>query len=162
MSFQTPLRAHTIALAAALALAACDRPNVPAENSGSGIDAMIAEAAAGTAAVNKTVAEIEKRAAGIAETPAARPKPPQKEPAVRQPILVDWKGPVEPLAMRLAERAGFSFQLAGKRPANPLQTAVSGEFGTPLEAIDSLSDAISGHAWITSDESRNIITIEYR
>ncbi|MDE0051564.1 MAG: DotD/TraH family lipoprotein [Rhodospirillales bacterium] len=55
-------------------------------------------------------------------------------PALRQPVTLDWTGPVETLAATLARRAGYRFLEAGRPPARPVIVAVEAE-AQPLIAV---------------------------
>lgn len=126
-----------------------------------------AEALAATAEANAKVAEIEK---GLANLPAKRPvleaadAPPVPAPAQRDPSLsvrIDWNGPVEPLLHSLARLTGHSLTISGKPPINPLQVAMTGFSGHPLDAIAEIDTAAFGAAGITVDHAGRTITLAY-
>ena len=126
-----------------------------------------AEALAATAEANAKVAEIEK---GLAQLPPKRPapeargSPPVPAPARRDPPLsvrIDWNGPVEPLLHSLARLTGHSLAIAGKPPINPLQVAVTGFNGHPLDAIGKIDTAAFGAAGVTVDHAGKTITLAY-
>lgn len=53
---------------------------------------------------------------------------------LRQPVTLDWTGPLETLAGALARRAGYRFLVAGRPPARPAIVAVEAR-EEPLIAV---------------------------
>ena len=100
----------------------------------------LAEAASRAEAALTTLARIESARtppppAGVpADRPGSSPVPPE----LRQPVTLDWIGPLETLAETLARYAGYRFAVAGRPPVRPAMVAVRAE-NTPL--IEVLRDA---------------------
>ena len=70
-----------------------------------------------------------------APDPVSRMPRPDAVPApLRQPVTLDWTGPLETLAGALARRAGYRFLVAGRPPARPAIVAVVAD-GEPLLAV---------------------------
>ena len=126
MPFQKLRLARPIALSSALSLAACANSNAPVADPDGALDAIIADAVAVTAEANRTVAEIEKRAAGYATAPGADSSSAGTDPYEGNPITVNWKGPVEPLAASLADLGRLQY-LAHWQP--PGQSCPNCRFG---------------------------------
>ena len=81
--------------------------------------------------------------------------------ALRQPVTLDWTGPVEKLAAALARRAGYRFLEAGRPPARPVIVAVEAE-AQPLIAV--LRDAAmraGDTATLTVDASAGTVVLDW-
>ncbi|PZO72379.1 MAG: hypothetical protein DI629_20865 [Mesorhizobium amorphae] len=135
-------------LAVPVALSAC-AAGVPATTARPATDSVIDVAMADTAAViNRsgvspvavraplTGAERE-RLRGVAsgvEAPGAQAVRPSRSdpvgdmtvlpPEAVQPVSMNWNGPADELARQLAQRAGYSYDERGRRPANPPHIAL--------------------------------------
>ena len=81
--------------------------------------------------------------------------------ALRQPVTLDWTGPVETLAAALARRAGYLFLEAGRPPARPVIVAVEAD-AQPLIAV--LRDAAlraGAAATLTVDAAAETIFLDW-
>ena len=81
--------------------------------------------------------------------------------ALRQPVTLDWTGPVETLAAALARRAGYRFLEAGRPPPRPLLVSVEAD-GKPLIAV--LRDAAlraGDAAMLTVDAEAGAILLDW-
>ncbi len=156
------------ALCAFTVLAACSNGDVRQPDAAAQeVDAIIAAAVEKTAQANTEVSAIEKLAAGfVSETAVEAEVMPDTETGEdslsRHPVAVDWKGPIEPLADSLARHIGYRLIVTGPPPANPVQVAVTGISGLPLDAVAAINVAAFGHANVVADESNKTVTLEYR
>ena len=174
MQIDTPMRNFPLcpractALCAFTVLAACSNGEVGRPDAAAlEVDAIIAAAVEKTALANTSVSEIEKHAAGLVpETAVDTEVTPDTETAEdsisRRQVAVDWKGPIEPLADSLARHIGYQLIVTGPRPANPVQVAVTGFTGLPLDAVAAINVAAFGHASVVADESNQTVTLAYR
>ena len=163
---QTGLRRRLGCALALFILAGCGQDVQPIAQPDS-VEIEFAEALTATAEANAKVAEVEKGLARLPTkrlAPATADTPPAPAPARRDPSLpvrIDWNGPVEPLLHSLARLTGHSLTIAGKPPINPLQVAVTGFSGHPLDAIAEIDTAAFGAATITVDHAGRTITLAY-
>ena len=80
---------------------------------------------------------------------------------LRQPVTLDWAGPLETLAAALARRAGYRFLAAGRPPARPAIVAVVAD-GEPLIAV--LRDAglqAGAAATLTLDAAGRAVLLDW-
>lgn len=99
---------------------------------------------------------------GMPWHPASAMPPLESVPAkLRRPVTLDWTGPLEGLAQALAERAGYRFFAAGRRPARPLIVVVEAE-EQPLIAM--LRDAglqAGDAATLTVDAASETVLLDW-
>ena len=174
MQIDTPMRNSSLCrksravLCALTVLAACSNSDVSQPDAAAQeVDAIIAAAVEKTAQANTAVSEIEKHAAGfVSETAVEAEAAPDTDTGEdrisRHQVTIDWKGPIEPLADSLARHIGYQLVVAGPPPANPVQVAVTGFSGSPLDAVAALNVAAFGHASVVADESNKTVTLAYR
>ena len=125
----TFLRA-TLPLSVALLLSACVTPSEVApviEPPISEIDVIIADAAKRAVNANLAVSEVEVAIAAPTRAGPGQSLPPgvTLPPEIMQLVDLDWQGPVEPMLQALADRAGYTFRVVGRRPSVPLTVAMS-------------------------------------
>ena len=80
---------------------------------------------------------------------------------LRQPVTLDWTGPLETLAAALARRAGYRFLEAGRPPARPPIVAIEAD-AKPLIAV--LRDAglrAGNAATLTVDASAEAVVLDW-
>ncbi len=80
---------------------------------------------------------------------------------LRQPVTLDWTGPLETLAAALARRAGYRFLEAGRPPARPPIVTVEAD-AKPLIAV--LRDAglrAGNAALLTVDAAAEAIVLDW-
>ena len=157
-----------IASSALAGLAACSNDKISQPDAAAQeVDAIIAAAVAETAAANSAVSRIEKHAVGFAaetvfEAAGTQDTETEEDRFRPQRIAVDWKGPVAPLLDSLARHIGYKLIVSGRPPANPVQVAVNGFSGLPLDAVAAIDAAAFGFASVAADMSNKTITLAYR
>lgn len=141
-------------------LSSCTAQKEPAKQSDASIVSIIANAVVETTAINRSIAEMEM-GSSVATANINESKNTQPVEASAS-LVLDWKGPVEPLLEQLSKRAGYKFLVSGKRPTNPVQTSVSGQFNSPLLAIQTVGDSVTKLAKVSQDDTLLIISVEYK
>ena len=146
-----------------LILAACssddnyynDHPNLVA--SPDKVSMMLADAADRASVSLETLAAIEQ-----ARTPEVSVAPITDAPqALRRAITVNWVGPVEPIAQKLADRAGYTFQAIGTPPPVPLVVSVDVENTPVIDVLRSLGLQLGARADIKVDGHSRVVEIDY-
>ena len=154
----TGLRAA--ALAAAILVPGCivsprDTPPPPAAPGVA--ELRLVEAAVRAEAALAALARIRTGVAPEEPAPAPRVVP----PALLRRVTLDWIGPLEALAGKLAGFAGYRFGTAGAPPARPIIVAVGGQ---SRRLIDLLRDAglqAGAHALLTVDADRRQVQLDW-
>lgn len=141
-------------------LSSCTAQKEPTEQSDASIVSIIANAVAETTAINRSIAEMET-GSSVATANINEKKNTQPVEA-SDSLILDWKGPVEPLLEQLSKRAGYKFLVSGERPINPVQTSVSGQFNSPLLAIQTVGDSVAKLAKVSQDDTLLVISVEYK
>ncbi len=117
----------------------------------------LVEAAVRAEAALAALARIRSGAAPKEPAPAPRVVP----PALLRRITLDWIGPLEALAGKLAGFAGYRFGTAGATPARPVIVVVGGQ---SRRLIDLLRDAglqAGAHALLTVDADRLQVRLDW-
>lgn len=150
------------ALALVMMLSACsgetvrgDHPNLVA--SPDKVSMMLANAADRASVALETLAAVEQ-----ARSPEVSVSPIENAPAeLRRSITVDWVGPVEPIAEKLANRAGYAFQTIGAPPPVPLVVTVDVENMPVIDVLRSIGLQLGVRGDIRVDGRRKMVEIEY-
>lgn len=132
-----------------------DHPNLVA--SPDKVSMMLADAADRASVALETLAAVEQ-----ARTPEASVAPIENAPAeLRRAITVNWVGPVEPIAEKLASRAGYVFQPVGTPPPVPLVVSVDAENIPVIDVLRSLGLQLGARADVKVDGQRRMVEIHY-
>lgn len=158
-------RLSTISLVvAALAMSACSGAReIEHMQPITGIDAIIAEAVEVSANSNAAIAEVEVATAAPVRPGPGSQVPPTVvlPPEAIQPVTVDWQGPIETLIEDLAGRAGYTFRVTGRAPANRMMVSVVAN-EEPLFGVIRRAGAMAhGYADIAFNPSTRTIEIRY-
>ncbi len=146
-----------------LSLAACSsnepvrgsHPNLVA--SPDKVSMMLANAADRASVSLETLAAVEQ-----ARSPEVSVSPIENAPAeLRRAITVNWVGPVEPIAQKLASRAGYAFQPIGTPPAVPLVVSVDVENMPVIDVLRSLGLQLGVRGDVRVDGRRKMVEIHY-
>lgn len=127
------------------------------------IDQIIADAVEVSASSNRAIAEVEVAVAAptrpgpLAQVPPTVVLPPE----AIQPITVDWQGPLEPLIQDLAARAGYSFRMTGRAPANARMISVVANEEPLFGIIRRVGAMVHDHADIAFNPSTRTIELRY-
>lgn len=126
-------------------------------------DAKIAEAMETAANANRAVSEVE-----VAVAQPRRASPGQVVPAgvqlpeeIRQPISVDWQGRVEPLLQTIAARAGYTFNVIGRAPANPVLVTITAENEPLFDIVRRIGNMVDDTADVALNPASRIIELRY-
>ena len=80
---------------------------------------------------------------------------------LRQPVTLDWTGPLETLAAALARRAGYRFLEAGRPPARPPIVAIQAD-AKPLIAVLRDTGLRAGNAaTLTVDAAAETVVLDW-
>lgn len=82
-------------------------------------------------------------------------------PELRRAITVNWVGPVEPIAEKLASRAGYAFQPIGTAPPVPLVVSVDVENMPVIDVLRSLGLQLGVRGDIRVDGTRRMVEVHY-
>lgn len=146
---------------AALALAACsmgnpiERPQIVA--SPDAVSLRLAEAADKASTALQTLAAVEQaRTPGVSVGPVSG-----APPELRRAMTVNWTGPVEPLAKKLADRAGYGFLVLGSMPPVPLVVAIDAENRPVVDILRDIGLQLGLRADVKVDAGRKMVEIHY-
>jgi defect-in-organelle-trafficking protein DotD len=118
---------------------------------------MMAQAADRASVAMETLAAVEQaRSPGIAVAPIA-----DAPPELQRAMTISWTGPVEPLAKKLADRAGYSFQSMGEAPPVPIVVTVNVENMPIIDIMRSVGLQLGVRADLKVDGSNRIVEIHY-
>lgn len=144
-----------------LTLAACsvgnpiDRPQIVA--SPDAVSLRLAEAADKASTALETLAAVEQ-----AKTPGVSVGPVSGAPTeLRRAMTVNWTGPVEPLAKKLADRAGYGFLVLGSMPPVPLVVAIDAENRPIVDILRDIGLQLGTRADVKVDAGRKMVEIHY-
>lgn len=80
---------------------------------------------------------------------------------LRRTVSVSWAGPVEPLARRLADRAGYGFRVNGDVPAVPVVVSVEARQKSVVEVLRDVGLQAGQRADIAVDPEAKIVELNY-
>jgi defect-in-organelle-trafficking protein DotD len=89
------------------------------------------------------------------------PSIPYAPQELRRSVSVQWVGPVEPLAQRLADRAGYQFQVQGDVPPVPLVVSVEARQKPLVEVLRDVGLQAGQRADVSIDPERKIVELTY-
>ncbi len=147
---------------ALLGLAACssgpvrgDHPQLVA--SPDKVSMMLANAADRASVALETLAAVEQ-----ARSPEVSVSPIEDAPIeLRRAITVNWVGPVEPIAEKLANRAGYAFIAIGNPPPVPLVVSVDVENMPIIDVLRSIGLQLGVRADVRVDGRRQVVEVHY-
>ncbi len=117
----------------------------------------LAQAVDKASAALQTLASIEQaRNPGVSVQGA--PYAPQE---LRRTVSVEWTGPIEPLAHRLADRAGYQMQVNGDVPPTPVVVSVRAAEKSVVEVLRDIGLQAGRRADISVDPERRIVELNY-
>jgi defect-in-organelle-trafficking protein DotD len=80
---------------------------------------------------------------------------------LRRTVSVDWTGPIEPIGQRLADRAGYQFQVNGDAPPTPVVVSVHSTEKSVVEVLRDVGLQAGQRADIAVDPERRIVELNY-
>ncbi len=132
-----------------------DHPNLVA--SPDKVSMMLADAADRASVALETLAAVEQ-----ARSPEVSVAPIEDVPTeLRRAITVNWVGPVEPIAEKLASRAGYAYQAIGTPPPIPLVVSVDAENMPVIDVLRSLGLQLGVRGNIRVDGRRRMVEVHY-
>ncbi len=121
------------------------------------VSLMLADAADRASSAIETLAAVEQaRSPGVAVNPV-----PDAPPELRRAITVNWVGPVEPIAKKLAERAGYSFNTIGTPPPVAIVVSIDVENRPVIDVLRNLGLQLGVRADVRVDGARRVVEIHY-
>ena len=117
----------------------------------------LAEAAERAEAALTMLARIRaaERSLPVAELPLEVPD------ALRRRVTIDWIGPVETLAERLAAYAGYSFRMAGPPPVRPAMVAIAAQAAPVIEVLRDAGLQAGDAATLTVDAEERSVRLDW-
>ena len=88
----------------------------------------------------------------------AAPYAPQE---LRRTVDVEWIGPIEPIARRLADRAGYAFQINGDVPPAPVIVSIQAKQKSVVEVLRDVGLQAGTRADISVDPTLKIVELNY-
>ncbi len=117
----------------------------------------LASAVDKASAALQTLASVEQ-----ARTPAvAFQTAPVAPKELRRVVSVEWVGPIEPLARRLSERAGYTFRVNGDMPAAPVVVNVTAKQKSVVEVLRDIGLQAGSRADIAVDTDQKLVELNY-
>jgi defect-in-organelle-trafficking protein DotD len=148
-----------ISLTAAALLAACaplkSDPQIaaPADK----VSSMMAQAADRASVAIETLAAVEQaRSPGVAVAPIEN-----APPELQRAITISWNGPVEPITRKLADRAGYSFEVFGSPPPVPVVVNINVENAPVVDVLRSIGLQLGVRADVRIDGGNRVVEIHY-
>lgn len=132
-----------------------DHPQVVA--SPDKVSMLLADAADRASVALETLAAVEQ-----SRSPQVSVSPIENAPVeLRRAITVNWVGPVEPIAEKLAGRAGYGFQAIGTPPPVPLVVSVDAENTPVIDILRSVGLQLGVRGDIRVDGRRRMVEVHY-
>ena len=91
----------------------------------------------------------------VGELPLEVPVP------LRRPVTIDWIGPLETLAERLAAYAGYRFRTAGLAPVRPIMVAIAVEEMPLIEVLRDSGLQAGDAAILTVDAEERSVRLDW-
>jgi len=121
------------------------------------VSLMLAEAADKASNALETLAAVEQT-----KSPGVSVQPIHNAPReLRRAITVNWVGPAEQIAKKLADRASYSFITIGDKPPVPLVVSIDVENKPVIEVLRDLGLQLGVRADVKVDSQRRMIEIHY-
>lgn len=150
---------YVLAAGMGLGLAACaanpPKPQLVVEPDN--VTMRLAQAADRASAALDTLAAIEQVRTPTDLPPLAASAPPE----LRRSITVDWVGPVEPLARKLADRASYRLVVTGNTPEAPVIVSVNVRNQPVIETMRDVGLQMGGRGELKVDAAQHIVELNY-
>lgn len=117
----------------------------------------LASAVDRASAALQTLASVEQARNPAASVQAA-PNAPQE---LRRVVSLDWNGPIEPVVRKLADRAGYKFQILGDTPPVPIVVTVRSVEKSVIDVLRDIGLQAGSRADIIVDAERRMVEINY-
>jgi len=150
---------YALMLGVALSLAACEtaqpKPQLVVEPDQT--TARLAQAADRAANALDTLASIEQVRTPTDLPPLAASAPPE----LRRSITVNWVGPAEPIAKKLADRASYQFMQTGNPPETPVIVSINVRNQPVIETMRDLGLQLGKRAQLKVDPNKKVVELSY-
>jgi defect-in-organelle-trafficking protein DotD len=121
------------------------------------VTAMLAEAADRASVALETLAAVEQsRSPGVAVGPIS-----DVPTELDRAVTINWIGPVEPIAQKLADRAGYAFQSIGNPPPVPIVVSLDVENKPVIDVLRSIGLQLGVRADVRVDGQRKMVEVHY-
>ena len=117
----------------------------------------LADAADRAASALELLAAVEQTRTPSASVAALDDVPEQ----LRRSISVSWVGPVEPIAEKLADRAGYEFNTLGDRPPVPVIVTVDAVNKPLIDILRDIGLQVGSRADVIVDAKRQVVEVSY-
>lgn len=86
------------------------------------------------------------------------PSAPQE---LRRNMSVEWVGPIETITQRVAERAGYKFQVSGDRPPAPVVVNITATEKTVIDILRDIGLQAGSRADVVVNAEQKIVEVSY-
>lgn len=121
------------------------------------VDERLADAAKKASDALQRLAAIEQVRTPQADVPIIGVAPAELE----QLITIDWVGPVEPIARRLADRAGYGFRTIGDAPTVPVIVTIYAVEERVVDVLRNIGFQAGGRAEVAVDAGLRMVEVRY-
>lgn len=105
------------------------------------------------------LASLTQQDAIVKEKVVAQPRPESR--ALHKPLAMIWNGPLEPAIQTIATAVGWTFEVTGHRPVQPIVVQIRSEKETAAAIIENCGWQAGNHVAVLVDEGREILKIVY-
>jgi defect-in-organelle-trafficking protein DotD len=121
------------------------------------VSMMMAESADRASTALQTLAAVEQaRSPGIAVAPIDN-----APPELMRAMTIAWNGPVEPMARKLADRAGYSFEAIGAPPPVSIVVNINVENTPVIDILRNVGLQLGVRADLKVDATSRMVEIHY-
>ncbi len=131
-----------------------ERPRVTAPDP---VEERLADAADQAAGALQTLAAIEQARTPTAPVPSVANAPAE----LRRLVTIDWVGPIAPIAERLAERAGYSFNTIGDAPTVPIVVTLRIQDRPLIDVLRDIGLQAGNRASLAVDANLRRVEVRY-
>lgn len=121
------------------------------------VDLRLAEAADRTVKAMEVLAEVEQAKNPVPLAQRLDDVPPE----LRRTVTITWVGPVEPIAKRMAERAGYRFTALGAAPAIPVIVRVDVVNQPIIDVLRDIGLQMHGRGSVVLDGQNRLVEVNY-
>ena len=107
----------------------------------------------------EALAKLARTRSGNRTAPAEIPR--HVAPELQRPVTLDLLGPLETVAKRLAQEAGYDFVVAGRRPAAPVMIELEVKDRALIFALNDAGMQAGEAALLTVDAGRMLVRLDW-
>ena len=101
------------------------------------------------------------RLAAIRGAPPTADIPRRVAPALQRRVTLDWIGPLEAVAARLAADVGYDFVVAGLRPPAPVMVEIDVQDEPVIFVLRDIGLQAGDRALLTADAGRMVVRLDW-